>query len=47
MSTREHWQDVHATRSARELSRYQAVPAQSLALIERAGIPKHDPLIIS
>jgi SAM-dependent methyltransferase len=36
----EHWQTVHAAREETGTSWYEAAPAVSLALIERAGLPR-------
>ena len=45
MGTREHWEKVYTQRSPESVSWYQAEPAASLALIERAGTTVDAPVI--
>jgi len=38
MDTKKHWERVYSTRLSDQVSWFQAVPAPSLELLERAGI---------
>jgi SAM-dependent methyltransferase len=40
-----HWERVYAERAPSEVSWYQRAPALSLALVERSGVAKDDPII--
>jgi SAM-dependent methyltransferase len=42
---REHWERIHRDRRPDELGWHEAVPATSLALIERAGVPPDGAII--
>jgi len=41
MDTKAHWERVYSTKQSHEVSWFQAIPAPSLALLERAGISQH------
>jgi hypothetical protein len=38
MERQEHWQRVYATRQSNQMSWFQREPAQSLRLLEEAGL---------
>lgn len=42
---RQHWENVYGSRTADELSWYQAVPTRSMSLIRKSGIPIEAPVI--
>jgi len=45
MSSHEHWQKVCPARKPDEVSWFQENPAQSLAMIEHAALPKSAPIL--
>ena len=40
-----HWEDVYESKSATEVSWYQATPERSLALVKKTEISRHAPII--
>ena len=45
MERKAHWEQVYATKAAETVSWYQPVPARSLELLERAGVPQDGRII--